>query len=394
MVFTVAIATAVLVGCGVSGTPVAAEIDVRTLDVGSYAVDKHTYQQTAGDQGATAEAMRMSRAVVPAIAIDPSLKVGLGGHVVLDDTEATHSLLAGVSKPILDREGLITGYSAAGADRADDPGTSIATADTTSVTMFVMRFADTDTATRTARELEDADFGVAPDVNKKLTLSKYPDAFIHWRPGISNIGAFLAHKEFVISLFIQRPHPEQDDLLAWVQKSLDAELPVLDAFRPTPKDQLANLPVDPDGLLARAVVHDRDSTTPDRDRFATYGPNDFINIAADESARQSMVTDTGLDAIGIADTSTVMRVRDAAAGGRLITALVSASGSDYSPIDAPSTLPGAKCLQLSTSDVHSNSAAYRCYIPHGRYVEVIISNSRSDMQKKAAAAYALLANSM
>ena len=394
IVCTAAAAVAVLAGCGVKGTPVAGEIDVRTLDVGSYAVDAHTYHQTADDNGALVEGMRMSRAVVPAVAIDPSLKVGQSGHVVLEDTEATTRLLAAVSKPILDREGLLTGYTASGADKSDDPGTSISTSDTTSVTDFVMRFADADTAKRTAQELEDADFGVAPDINKKLSLSKYPDALVHWRPGVSNVGAFLAHENFVISLFIQRPQPEQDDLEAWVQKALDAQIPALDKFRATPKDQFSGLPVDPDGLLARAVVRDRDKHTPDRDRFASYGPNDFVNIAADETVRQRLVADTGLDAVGIADTSTVMRVRDAAAGGRLITGLVSASGSGYSPIDAPDKLPGAKCLQLSSSSVHSNSATFRCYIPHGRYVEVVISNDQSDMKKKASAAYALLANSM
>ncbi|WP_067677425.1 DUF7373 family lipoprotein [Nocardia miyunensis] len=394
IVFATATAVAVLAGCGVQGTPVAGEIDVRTLDVGNYAVDQHAYHQTADDAGAVVEGMRMSRAVVPAVRIDPSLKVGQGGHIVLDNTEATTRLLAAVSKPILDREGLLTGYTAAGADKPDEPGTSISTSDTTSVTDFVMRFADADTAKRTAQELEDADFGVAPDLNKKLTLSKYPDALVHWRPGISNVGAFLAHKNFVISLFIQRPEPDQDDLEAWVQKSLDAQVPALDRFQATPKDQFSSLPIDPDGLLARAVVRDRDVHTPDRDRFASYGPNDFVNIAEDETTRQRLVDDTGLDAVGIADTSTVLRVRDAAAGGRLVNGLVSASGSGYSPTDAPDGIPGAKCLQLGSSSVHSNAAKFRCYIPHGRYVEVVISNDQSDMKKKASAAYALLANSM
>lgn len=392
--FAVAAAIAVVAGCGVKGTPVAGEIDARTLDVGSYAVDKHAYRQTADDQGAVVEGMRMSRAVVPAVAIDPSLKIGQGGHIVLDNTEATTRLLAAVSKPILDREGLLTGYTASGADKPDDPGTSISTSDTTSVTDFVMRFADADTAKRTAQELEDADFGVAPDLNKKLSLSKYPDALVHWRPGISNVGAFLAHGNFVVSLFIQRPQPNQDDLEAWVQKTLDAQVSALDKFDATPKDKFSSLPVDPDGLLARAVVHDRDEHTPDRDRFASYGPNDFVNIAEDETTRQRLVADTGLDAVAIADTSTVLRVRDAAAGARLITGLVSASGPAYSPTDAPDKLPGAKCLQLGSSAVHSNSAKFRCYIPHGRYVEVVISNDQSDMKKKASAAYALLANSM
>jgi hypothetical protein len=389
-----AAAVALLAGCGVKGTPTAAELDVRTLDVGSFAVDKHTYTQTAGNAGALVEGMRMSRAVVPAVAIDPSLVVGQGGRVVASNAEATTRLLAAVSKPILDKENLLAGYTTSGADKAEEPGSGVATSDTTSVTDFVMRFPDAETATRAAGELEDADFGVNPVDNRKLTLPKYHDALIHWRPGINNVGAFLAHKDFVISLFIERPKPDDQDLLAWVGKCFDAQIPALDAFTATPTDQLAGLPLDPDGLLARAVVRDRTAITPDRDRFASYGPNDFIDNGQDEAGRRKLATDTGLDAVAIADTSTVLRVRDAPAAGRLVNGLIAATDKTYESADAPAQLPGTRCLQLSRSGDSTRQFSYRCFVTHGRYVEVVVSNDRSDIRTRADAAYALLANSL
>jgi len=394
----VALATAalaaLLAGCGMKGTPIAAEIDVRTLDAGAYAVDRHAYPQTAGDNGALVEGIRMSRAVVPVLRIDPSLAIGQGGRVVKDNAEATTHLLAQVSKPVLDKENLLTGYSTSGADKPDEPGSDVATSDTTSLTDFVMRFPDSDTAARAAGELEDADFGVDPVDNHKLTLPKYPGAYIHWRPGVATVGAFLAHKEFVISLFVERPKPDDQDLLAWVQKGLDAQVPALDAFTATPADRLASLPVDPDGLLARAVVPDRGQAVPDRDRFASYGPTDFVTNGQDAAGREKLVQDTGLDAVAIADTSTVLRVRDAPAGARLITGLIAAAGGDYGAADAPAKLPGARCLQLNSTGGDTRQFSYRCYVTHGRYVEVVVSNDRTDIDQRATAAYALLANSM
>ncbi|MEU6561103.1 DUF7373 family lipoprotein [Nocardia nova] len=369
------------------GTPTAAEIDVRTLAVGQYPVDRHSYDGTASDKGALAEGMRMSDAVAPATRIDPSLTVGSGGHVVADSTEATRHLLAVVSKPALDQNKMIVGYVAGGSDK---PGSMDGTA--TSVTDLVMRFPDESAARAAARQLEDADFGVAPDLNRKLTLPKYQDALIHYRPGVPTVGAFMPYKQFVISLFIERPRPEEADLLAWVQKTLDAEVPALEHFQATPQGELASLPIDPGGLLARAVVKDRSNRTPDVDRFAVYGAPAFVTASSDMSNRQHLVDDTGMDAIAIADNSSVMRVRDADAGARLVNGMISSSGQQYDPADAPEGIPGAKCLALnSTGDVKQDSK-FRCFVPYRRYVEVLNANSHDDIEQRVNAAYALLAN--
>lgn len=72
--------------------------------------------------------------------------------------------------------------------------------------------------------------------------------------GVPTIGAFLPYKQYVISLFIERPKAEEKDLLDWVRKSFDAQVPLLDKFTPTPEANLTALKVDPNNLLARAVI--------------------------------------------------------------------------------------------------------------------------------------------
>ncbi|WP_181722550.1 DUF7373 family lipoprotein [Nocardia gipuzkoensis] len=381
-----------LAGCaGVQGTPTAGEIDVRMLEVGTYPVDKHEYSQESGGKGALLEGMRMSDAVVPTVRIDPTLKFGRGSTVVVDAEQAL-DFVAKVSKPVFDNRKLVVGYAASGADRPDPAGQTNPAPDTTAVTNAVFRFPDEATAKLAARELEDVDIAVSPD-NRKLTSAKYPEAFIHWRPGVANVGAFMAHKEFVISLFIQRPIADGDDLVKWVDKTLAAEVAQLDKFAATPVNKLDSLKVDPDDLLARVAVADRKTRAPDPAAFAVYGGYHTVHRADDESVHLRLIEDAGVDHIGLVDDSYVARTRDAAAAQKLLTGLQESEGAHYDPISAPKDVPGAKCLQLNSKGDPDREYKYRCYVAYKRYVGVVTSDKEPDVRQKVAAEYALLANS-
>ncbi|MGK8485908.1 DUF7373 family lipoprotein [Nocardia asiatica] len=381
-----------LTGCaGVQGTPTAGEIDVRMLEVGTYPVDKHEYSQESGGKGALLEGMRMSDAVVPTVRIDPALKYGRGSTVVVDAEQAL-DFVAKVSKPVFDNRKLVVGYAASGADRPDPAGQTNPSPEATAVTNVVFRFPDESTAKLAARELEDVDIAVSPD-NRKLTSTKFADAFIHWRPGVANVGAFMAHKEFVISLFIQRPTADGDDLVKWIEKTLTAEVAQLDKFTATPMNKLDTLKVDPDDLLARVAVADRKNRAPDPAAFAVYGGYHTVHRADDESTHLRLIEEAGVDHIGLVDDSYVARTRDAAAAQKLLTGLQESEGAHYDPISAPKDVPGAKCLQLNSKGDPDREYKYRCYVAYKRYVGVVTSDKEPDVRQKVAAEYALLANS-
>ncbi|WP_159922957.1 MULTISPECIES: hypothetical protein [Nocardia] len=381
-----------LAGCaGVQGTPTAGEIDVRALEVGTYPIDKHDYSQDSGGKGALLEGMRMSDAVVPTVRIDPMLKFGRGSTVVTDAEQALN-FVAKVSKPVFDNRKLIVGYAASGADRPDPAGQSNPAPDATAVTNALFRFPDEATAKLAARELEDVDIAISPD-NRKLSSTKYPDAHIHWRPGVPTVGTFMAHKEFVISLFIQRPTADGDDLVKWVDKTLAAQVAQLGEFTATPENKLDSLEVDPDGLLARVAVADRKDRAPDPASFAVYGGYHTVHRADDESVHLRLIEDAGVDHIGLVDDSYVARTRDAEAAQKLVTGLLESEGAHYDPLGAPRDVPGAKCLQLNSKGDPEREYKYRCYVAYKRYVGVVTSDKEPDVRQKVAAEYALLANS-
>ncbi|GAB4583276.1 DUF7373 family lipoprotein [Nocardia sp. IFM 10818] len=378
-----------LTACSVPGTPTAGEIDVRKLEVGTYPVDKFSYGQDSAGKGALLEGFRMADAVVPSYRVDSSLMYGGSGRAVVDIEDATTTALAAVSKPVLERNNMLTAFIASGADKAGGEGAGV-----TTLTNMVMRFADERTAKTAARELEDADFGVAPDVNKKLTLSQYPDALVHWRPGVANVGTFMAYKEFVISLFIERPSADEKDLLEWVRKTLDAQVPALDKFSPTPQTKFNNLKVDPDNLLARTVVEERGSGTPDPRVFAVYGGTKIVHDANNQRDVAKAVTDSGADAITTVGAAAVLRARDEAGAQLLLNGLVADESDHYDDIEAPKDVPGAKCVQLNSKGDAESEYKNRCYVVYHRYVGVVSSDDEPDVRQKIAAQYALLANSL
>lgn len=380
-----------LTGCAVSGTPVAGEPDVRGLETGTFATDRHTYTATAGNKGAIVEGARMSAAVVPAVRIDPSLAHGRGG-VVVPDIERALDFVANVSKPVLENRKFITGYVALGADAADPDGETRPGPGTTALTTALFRFPTAAAATLAARELEDVDLAVSPD-NRKLASTKYPEAYLHWRPGVPTVGAFLAHEEFVISLFIQRPRADAADLTAWIDKNLAAELAQLSKFEPTPAEKIADLPVDPAGLLARAVVDDRSEVKPAEYEFASYSPEHLVNKANDLTARQKLVDSTGVDAHAVVSGGTVTRVRDQSAAQSLMQGLIGAAGH-YDPINAPADVPTATCLKLNDNGNAEDDYIYRCYVTYKRYLAMVSADDEPEVRQKIAAQYALLANSL
>ncbi|WP_433562910.1 DUF7373 family lipoprotein [Nocardia sp. CA-151230] len=378
--------TALLSGCGRSGTPVPGELDVRTLDTGSYPVNRYTYDRNNGGKGNTLEGIRMTAAVAPAAKIDSHLNIGRGGVVLstVDDVVNVSHLSSAV-KGVLTNRGFVAGFAASGSDREDindnpDPNG-------TTITTRVLRFPSADNAKLAARELEDADFNVALNVNQKLTLPDYPDAYAHWRPGVPNIGLTMARKDFVISLFILRPSADQKDLLSWAKKTLDAQVPTLDAFQETPNDQISQLPVDPDRLLARTLVTDRDHKTVDPDNFAVFPANWLILPSDDMAYWTKLVSDGGADEMSSADGNFVIRLRDGKASTDFVTGMI--SNLQESATSGPDKVPDVKCVHRTSDKTPS-----RCYVSYKQYVGVVNGTNDSDAQKKAAAQYALLANSL
>ncbi|MFC9996229.1 hypothetical protein [Nocardia sp. NPDC127526] len=368
------------------------EIDVRTFDIGSYQVSKHRYEGTAGTDGALAEGIRMAEAVVLTSRIDAALAIGYNAKVLLTPLEVEEfGMVAGASTSVLERHRMLVGYGVSGGDEPDTEEGISPTA--TVVSSALLRFPSAAAAAAAAVELESTDFNVAADQNRTLHLAEYPAAYIHWRPGIANIGVFLAHEEFVLSLLVERPAADEADLLAWVRKTLDAQLPVLEKFRPTAESEFDDLPLDPGGLLARTVTRDRSVRVPEVNTFAVYGINDFVHRAGDQARWASLFGRSGTDAIAYLNDDTLLRARDPDAAQTLAAGLTALFRDNYIRIDGPSGVPDVICMSVEDAANPENYWVNKCFVVYRRYVAMLNGDDRGDLLQRAAAQYALLANS-
>src|SRR5690606_31237555 len=210
----------------VTGTPVAAEVDVRTLEVSDYPIEPLDVNgvRVASD-GPILEGLRMAGAIAVPHEIDDDLVHNWGTDVIDSPKKAADaSAISNVNLPTLERHGFLVAFDIAEADEPFPTDVRPTETDATVTRVVLMRFPDADRARTAARELESTDFAVSPD-NRPVTVPGYPQAHAHWRPGIKTVSALMAHGEIVISLFLQHPTPDLDAMTTRLREIFDAQLP-------------------------------------------------------------------------------------------------------------------------------------------------------------------------
>ncbi|MFC9993682.1 hypothetical protein [Nocardia sp. NPDC127526] len=396
---------AFLAGCAaVPGEPVAGEIDIRTLDIGSYPTDPLDYRTKFSpgvDDGVQLSIMRLAGAVPNGLEIDPSLKYGRQVKPLRYDHDAGFLLFDGATE-IVERHKMMFGFSMSAATTAAaeskdyslqrdvnkyDDGKQTGT---TSVNLTVLQFADADTARTVATELEAADFAAAADLNQAVTLEEYPDAKAHWRPGIPTLGATMAHGSYVVNVFVKRPDPDLAALKQLTGKALAAQLPLLDQLPPLSKRDMLHLDYDPQAMLRR-TLHPDDYMMPDFLTEAQLTPRAFLHTTGDQETWKQRLELGGIDALSTVDGGALLlRTRDS---GTAAVVLDDFKNRAQTILDAPAGVPGAYCQEYPTVAGGDNDARYFCTVRYDRYVARVASAQLKDAQQLAAAQYALLANS-
>ncbi|MEC3954961.1 hypothetical protein VMT65_18110 [Nocardia sp. CDC153] len=393
----IAIGLTALAGCGthVDGTALPGEIDVRTLDVGNYPVNPletryHYYPDLFS--GAVLAQMRLDGQVVTGPEIDPGQKYGTGSNGFDKAEDAAH-ILAKVSQPVLEADHMLFGFATGSADKPRDQNGDLAAGSAHTLTV-VMQFPDAATATKAAAELEDVDFQVAADLNQRVPLAKYPDAHSHWRPGIATLGSFLAHDSYVVNTMVGVKDPDLASLTDLTQKIYDAQLPLLDALPPLDREGMLRLKWDPDGML-RQVLNPNGFGIPDYDSEFVSGERGFLHRVNDQSRWRQLVSDGGVDRFALSGSafegpSLLFRARDPEAARRF--AAESLGTAFPGAVDAPPKVPDTQCGE-GKSDTLNDKKRYRCAIAYRRFVATVDSDQLSDVYQRAAAQYALMANS-
>ncbi|UGT60037.1 DUF7373 family lipoprotein [Nocardia asteroides] len=379
-----------LAGCGkVDGVPTAAEIDVRPLDVGNYPTTplefRYEYGHSLFDSTRLA-AMRIADTMVTGTEIDANFHYLLGSSALLsrDDVE---DVLANANGPVTERNGMIVGFgvTVGTTDKDDDPKK-------TSVTVVVLQFPDAATAERTARELEQTDFDVAPDLNQRVNIPNIPAAHAHWRPGVPTLGAFMAKGSYVISAFTEASEPDLSNLTDLSRRALENQGRLLDGAPALSGEEMLRLENDPEGMLNRTLNPEASGAPSPRSQL-TLTRRGLATQLNQQYDRGKILDDAGVDRYaktGSFNASQTFRTRDAAAALALGEAVLGWGFTE--PADAPDGIPGVRC-GARTNNTLVSAGRYRCTVPYQRYLASVESDQIVDLHQRAAAQYALLANS-
>ncbi|MET7771494.1 hypothetical protein [Nocardia sp. NPDC005366] len=384
----------VLVGCAstIDGTSVAGEVDVRTLDTGRFPTESPTFMaQLFRSDYLGLEAARMADAVLSPHLVDSDYALGAtaSAHIA---PESVVRYLFDTTVPVLRKYGMIVAFSTASADTRVPPEKALY--DTTGqqregLTVTVTRFPDESSARAAATELDAVDAAANAD-NVRVQLPKYPRAVAHWRPSSPTLGSTTPHGVFVVSVYAVTRKTDLAVLTEMTQKYLDAEVAALDAFTPTPLGKLSELHQDPDRLLIR-TLHDNGAVgRPDGNSEVVYTTRGYLNYVLDQPGRSKVLNDAGVDRVAVAPLTFAFRTRDATAARRWVRDSAGLGDpADIRAVDSPVDVPDSSCVEDRFT---STPQRFRCFVAYDRYGVLVLGSRLWETQQRAAAQYALLAN--
>jgi hypothetical protein len=354
------------------------------LDVGAYPTVPGPPLGIAGSPqaGARVEGRRLADVVVGPWEVDPSL-IGKfdTSAVVIDGPEALRAEVPVELADVAVRHQLIDGFATA------------RWADDMELQHIVVRFADPETAATAATEFADAlarrkvpggpIAAAAVPGHPATTAFANPVADADNDRTVTYVRAVTAHGPYV---FIQRAMAADgaDAASGLVAGILDRQLPVIDQFSLTPPSQLASLPVDPSGLMARTVPlspEDVTTTLP-----GSFGPRGALHLQDNPVLSGGVFAETGVSTVAYAATA-VYETRDADTARRLVDLL----DEEYRPVSTPrepvNGLAGSRCADLAFPNGNTTS---HCLAVVDRSVIEAEADTLLDAQQRAAAQSVML----
>ncbi|GAB2518230.1 DUF7373 family lipoprotein [Nocardia heshunensis] len=335
-------------------------------------------------RGILAESLRLGERIVYPADIDPELSQGHGGGVVAD-FQGVNDTLSTPQQQVLRHYSVLGGFAVLASNKPYLDNS----APRKFLSVAVLAFPDAATATAAAADMEHADFQANTD-NVPVAVDSVPAAISHWRPGVANLGSWLAWNSLVIRVLAELPQPDLGALTDRVARTYQRQEAALDSYTPTSATDLPTLALDSDALLPRLVK--TGDYIPDAKEFAVYGPHAFAVLSTTPGPDSAEYTARGVTAIAVSHNKYLFRTRDTAAAADLARALAARDGeSRYRPVRG---VPGAgdtTCAEATKPDgLNLQPHRFRCLVVRDALVAEVYANTDIEVRQLAAAQYAVL----
>ncbi|MEV6771300.1 hypothetical protein AB0N05_22035 [Nocardia sp. NPDC051030] len=377
----------VTVSCGSeSDSDTGQSVDLAKLDVGNYPTKPQPWEPKDRTEAArNQEGLRLGDIMPVGEEIDPALKIPGATRPFLKAAKPTGGTMfswLNTSEFTNNTPGLVAGFGAAAESNLDR---EISTRLSNNVLLF-----DSDAAAASAASaLARSGFEKSSGGPAQTRSTQYPTASVMWLTEYQVLASWYATGRFVIVEVVEEhtnvllKQPDQTPLLALADKAISVTADRLKAFQPTPKDKLADLAVDSEGMLQRSL------RTADATFTGTLDAHGALHMADGLDSRSSALYEkTGVDIVGFGGRE-LFRARDSAAAATLVRE--STTNRVLVAAESPPELPQARCVKYRGPV--TSTVPYYCNVSYGRYAARVWSDQLKDAQQQIAAQYAILVNS-
>jgi hypothetical protein len=363
-----------------SEAPKPAVVSPDQLDAGKYPTAPRPPLGNAGlpATGVIVDAQHMADYVVGPWDVDEAaVEPYLGGTFLLNSGRALEQLGPPQIAAAADRRGMVNGF--ASARQAPDKLVLV---------NAVMRFPDAEAAKAASADMNGAAAqqqiqGKAPTPTE---IPDQPDALASTYPFTPHgsgktwaaVRSFTPHGTYVLMQVAQSVDGVEAAAKA-VASTIDKQRPAIDEFTPGAIDAMADVPLDPTGLLARTVPGGPDTPMT---KNAVYSLRGALHFQSNPVGSNKLFTDNGVDAVAMADAN-VYQAKDESAAANVADAFgVEVSTNGVEAADPVPALPDSRCLKFP--------AGFYCVAPAGRYAIEVQAKELPDAHQRVSAQYVML----
>lgn len=384
-----------------SSTPspaAAPAVNLALLDPGNYPRKPRPPLGTVPDEatGRRVEAQRMADNVVGPWQVDPALISPTNSEIApttaFADPAKLSALVRGDSIAAISATHHFLAGFVSGRATTPPPSGQPSTNDKPKILdNAVLRFPSPQEAGDAAAAMAAADAATVRPGNvwaTRLPIPRHSDtkAYVAALSGGFEASAFTARGPYVLFQFAgtKDSAAATADLLA---ATLDLQVPLADHFQPTPADQLASLPADPTGLLARTVP----TTQPNVNQAAVYPPHASLHFRSNPVATQEVYDDAGITHVA-ADRTSVFEAVDPTGAQRAAAGLarIDVPFLNYHPAAGINGLPSARCYDRGPDTTTLGEVRFLCIASADHYAFRATAAQEADAHQLVAAQYLML----
>jgi hypothetical protein len=351
------------------------------LDVGSYPTTPRPALGVAGSApaGIAAEAQQLADFVVGAWDVDPDMvSPYLSSTYLVTAPDALEQLGPATIAAAAAQHRMVNGFVSA----RQVPDRSV-------LVNGVLRFPDPAAATAAAAEMSQAGAqqviqGATPTAT---TVPGHPDAVASTYPFTPHgtdrawaaIRSFTPHGPYVL-MQVAQSIDGLEPAATMVAKAIDLQGPLIDQFTPTPVDKLADVPLDPTGMLVRTIP--AEVGTAPATKNAAYGARGAVHFQSNPVGSATLFEDAGVTVVAMGETN-VYEAKDGPSASLVANSFGKEVDVDgVSPADPVPALPGSRCLQFPQG--------FYCVASGDRYAIEVQAEQLKDAHQQVAAQYVML----